>query len=154
LRRFCSKLQVVPLYCRSAEGAPIFVCFCRSKLLLREFRNMLDKHTLLKFEPLQLPWSMVPALFATLVLTACSSAPPTLVENPETPATTTRSAADIQRINELERQQSQRQRHCLEEKRRLELELKESQKRGDDLQQRLDAVLAIDRELRRGSKGR
>ena len=108
---------------------------------------------MLKFEPLQLPWSMVPGLFATLVLTACSSAPPTLVENPETPVTTTRAASDLQRINELERQQFQRQRHCLEEKRRLELELKESQKRGDDLQQRLDAVLAIDRELRRGSKG-
>ena len=97
---------------------------------------------------------MVTGLFVTLVLTACSSAPPTPVESHETPAATTRAAADIQRINELERQQSQRQRHCLEEKRHLELELKESQKRGDDLQQKLDAVLAIDRELRRGSKER
>ena len=97
---------------------------------------------------------MVPGLFATLVLTACSSAPPTQVESPETPAATTRAAADIQRINELERQQSQRQRHYLEERHRLELELKESQQRVDDLQQKLDAVLAIDRELRRGSKER
>ena len=116
---------------------------------------MLDKNILmLKFGPLQWPWSMVPGLLATMVLTACSSAPPTPVESPETPAATARAAADIQRINELERQQALRQRHCLEEKRRLELELKESQKRGDDLQQKLDAVLAIDRELRRGSKGR
>ena len=109
---------------------------------------------MLKFEPRQLPWSMVPGLFATLVLTACSSAPPTPVENPKTPAVTTRAETDIQRINELERQLSQRQRQCLDEKRRLELELNESQKRGDDLQQKLDAVLAIDRELRRGSKER
>ena len=97
---------------------------------------------------------MVPGLFATLVLTACSSAPPKPVESPEMPAATTRAAADIQRINELERQLSQRQRQCLEEKRRLELDLSESQKRGDDLQQKLDAILAIDRELRRGSKER
>jgi hypothetical protein len=96
---------------------------------------------------------MVSGLFATLVLAACSSAPPTVLESPVTPAATTRSAADIQRINELERQQVQRQRHFLEEKRRLEFELKESEKRGDDLQQKLDAVLAIDRELRRGIKG-
>ncbi|MFZ4537397.1 hypothetical protein [Propionivibrio sp.] len=109
---------------------------------------------MLKFEPIQWPWSMVSGLFATVVLTACSSAPPTPVECHEAPAATTRATADILRIIELERQQSQRQRQCLEEKRRLELELKESQKRGDDLQQKLDAVLAIDRELRRGSKGR
>jgi len=107
-----------------------------------------------KFEPLQWPWSTVPGLFMALVLTACSSAPPTPVESPEMPAVTTRAAADIQRINELERQLSLRQRHCLEEKKRLELELTESQKRGDDLQQKLDAILAIDRELRRGSKER
>jgi len=116
---------------------------------------MPDKDQLmLKSGPLQWPWPMVSGLLATVVLTACSSAPPALVEGSEAPATTTRAAADIQRINELERQQSLRQRQYLEEKRRLELELKESQKRGDDLQQKLDAVLAIDRELRRGSKGR
>ena len=108
----------------------------------------------MKFEPLQLPWSVVSGLFVTLVLTACSSAPPTPVENPETPAATTRAAGDIQRITELERQLSLRQRQCLDEKHRLELELNESQKRGDDLQQKLDAILAIDRELRRGSKER
>ena len=108
---------------------------------------------MLKFEPLLRPWSVVPGLFATLVLAACSSVPPTQLESTVTPAATTRAPADIQRINELERQQSQRQRHYLEEKRRLELELKESEKRGDDLQQKLDAVLAIDRELRRGNKG-
>ena len=109
---------------------------------------------MLRFEPRQLPWSMVHGLFATLVLTACSSVPPTPVESHETPAATTRAAADIQRINELERQLSQRQRQCLEEKHRLELDLNESQKRGDDLQQKLDTILAIDRELRRGSKER
>jgi len=97
---------------------------------------------------------MVSGLLVTLVLTACSSAPPTPVESRDTPAATTRAVADIQRINELERQLSQRQRQYFEEKRRLELELSESQKRGDDLQQKLDAILAIDRELRRGSKER
>lgn len=116
---------------------------------------MLDKNELmLKFGPLQRPGSMVPGLLAAVALAACSSTPSTPVESSEAPAATTRAAADIQRINELERQQSLRQRHCLEEKRRLELELKESQKRGDDLQQKLDAVLAIDRELRRGTQGR
>jgi hypothetical protein len=107
---------------------------------------------MLRFDLPQLPWAKASGLFVTLVLTACSSAPPQL-ESPEVPAATTRSAADIRRINELERLLSQRQRHYLEEKRRLELELKESEKRGDDLQQKLDAVLAIDRELRRGNKG-
>lgn len=109
---------------------------------------------MLGFEPRRLPWSMVPCLLVTLVLPACSSAPPTPVESPKTPAATTRAAADIQRINELEHQLSQRQRQCLEEKRRLELDLNESQKRGVDLQQKLDTILAIDRELRRGSNER
>lgn len=106
-----------------------------------------------KLEPLPRLAGRLSVLVVTLLLAACSSAPPTLPESPETPAVSTRAPADIRRINELERQLAARQRHYLEERRRLELELKESEKRGDDLQQKLDAVLAIDRELRRGIKG-
>lgn len=47
---------------------------------------------------------------------------------------------------------TERQRHCQEEKRRLELMLKENQKRADELQKKLDGVLAIDRDLRSRAK--
>lgn len=47
---------------------------------------------------------------------------------------------------------AERQRHCQEEKRRLELALKENQKRTDELQKKLDALLAIDRDLRSRGK--
>jgi len=60
----------------------------------------------------------------------------------------TRSAVDVQRISELERQLAERQRQCQLEKRRLELALKDNQKQSDELQKKLDALLAIDRELR------
>ena len=60
----------------------------------------------------------------------------------------TRSAVDVQRISELERQLAERQRQCQLEKRRLELALKDNQKQSEELQKKLDALLAIDRELR------
>lgn len=47
---------------------------------------------------------------------------------------------------------AERLRHCQEEKRRLELALKENQKRTDELQKKLDALLAIDRDLRSRKK--
>ena len=64
-----------------------------------------------------------------------------------------RATADSQKIGELERHLAERQRQCLAEKRRLELALKESQKRSDDLQKKIDTLLAIDRELRSRAKG-
>ena len=55
-------------------------------------------------------------------------------------------------LTEQQRQKTEQQRQFIEEKQRLERELKESQNRSDELQRKLDAILAIDRELRRGSK--
>lgn len=63
-----------------------------------------------------------------------------------------RSTSDTQRIAELERQLVERQRHCLEDKRRQDLALKENQKQSEELQKKLNALLAIDRELRRRGK--
>ena len=119
-----------------------------------------------KFELIQSRWRLVPVLLASLVLTACSSIYPKPVERPDAPALTTRDEADVQRIDELERQLVERQRQLverqyqlterrrqhLEEKQRLERDLKESQSRSNELQSKLDAILAIDRDLRRGSK--
>ena len=84
-------------------------------------------------------------------------------ENPASPAApaileatpvATRSAGDIQKINDLERQLSREQRQCLADKRRLEASLKESQKQSEDLQKKLDALLTIDRDLRNRSRSR
>jgi hypothetical protein len=115
----------------------------------------------LKSERRQPGWGVVPGLLAGLVLTACSSLAPTPVESSSGPAATTRSAADAQRISRLERQlteqqrlASERQRQCLEDRLQLERMLKESQYRSDELQKKLDAILAIDRDLRRGNKER
>lgn len=63
-----------------------------------------------------------------------------------------RSPADLQKINDLERQLTREQRLCLAERRRLELALKESQKQSEDLQKKIDALLAIDRDLRNRSR--
>jgi TolA-binding protein len=60
---------------------------------------------------------------------------------------------ESQRIRELERQLVERQRHCLEDKNRLEQALRENQKRSEELQKKLDSLLAIDRELRTRGKG-
>lgn len=57
-------------------------------------------------------------------------------------------------MSDSERLMADRQRHCQEEKRRLELALKENQKRTDELQKKLDALLAIDRDLRSRGKNR
>ena len=119
-----------------------------------------------KSEQLQSRWHLMSGLLASLVLTACSSTPPKPVETPDQPAVSTRDEADVQRIDELERQLAEQQRQLterqrqlterrrlyFEEKQRLERSLKESQSRSDELQNKLDAILAIDRDLRRGSK--
>ena len=62
--------------------------------------------------------------------------------------------SDAQRIADLQRQLAERQRHCNEDKRRQELALKDMQKRNDELQKKLDSLLAIDRELRSRGKDR
>lgn len=62
--------------------------------------------------------------------------------------------AEIGRLIEMERQSAEKQRQCQDDKRRLELALKESQKRNDELQKKLNALLAIDREIRSREKAR
>lgn len=89
-----------------------------------------------------------------LGLAGCASnmeKPPAAVDvSPSSP----HPVSDVRRIAELERQLAERHRQCAEEKRRLELALKENQLRTEQLQNKLDALLAIDRELRSRGKGR
>lgn len=103
-------------------------------------------------------------VFVTVVATGCSSSPPAAVgeedESNAVPAgegqrlgDTTRQRGDRKRVAEPERQPTDRQRHCAEEKRRLEVALKETQARLESAQKKLDAVLAIDRDMR-ANKGR
>ena len=93
-------------------------------------------------------------LLYCLGLTACASnieKPPAVVDVlPSSP----RPVPDARRIAELERQLAERQRQCAEEKRRQELVLKENQLHTEQLQKKLDALLAIDRELRSRGKDR
>lgn len=127
-----------------------------------------------KFEPSLSPGRVMPVFFTSLILAACTQMPAGTVEKTvdkevETcaaPAVTTRNADDVQRIDELQhessdlrvqlhelrRQMFERRRQFLEERQRLEQELKEVRERADDLQNKLDAVLAVDRDLRRGGK--
>ena len=127
-----------------------------------------------KLEPFRSPpWRTFVAVLAALVLAACSSTLSQPVENAVAPSAALRDAADVRRIDELERQLSdqqgqlqererqlserprqmaERRRQHLEERQRLERELKESQDLAEDLRKKLDSVLAIDRQLRRGSK--
>ncbi|MEN9481793.1 MAG: hypothetical protein RLZZ298_3188 [Pseudomonadota bacterium] len=94
-------------------------------------------------------------LVTVLALNACASysskqADELIVFEPL--PTNPRSTLDVQKIGELEKQLAERQRHCQAEKRRLELALKDNQKQSDELQKKLDSLLAIDRELRSRSK--
>jgi hypothetical protein len=89
-----------------------------------------------------------------LGLAGCASnieQPPGVVE---VLPTSPRPVSDAPRITELERRLAERQRQCADEKRRLELALKENQLRTEELQKTLDALLAIDRELRSRGKDR
>lgn len=89
-----------------------------------------------------------------LVLTACASNTEKSPVVADVPPSVPRPVSDTQRIAELERQLAERQRQCAEEKRRQELALKESQLRTEQLQKKLDSLLAIDRELRNRPKER
>jgi hypothetical protein len=89
-----------------------------------------------------------------LGLAGCASnteKPPEVVEVLPSPA---HPVSDAPRIAELERRLAERQRQCADEKRRHELALKENQLRTEQLQKKLDALLAIDRELRSRGKDR
>ena len=104
-------------------------------------------------------WQNAAPLLMALLLTACAT-PPTAPTEPEPQAIRARAPSDAKRIEELERQVAElqrqlndRRRQSLEEKRRLERELKDTQDRLDESQKKLEAILAIDRELRRGNKG-
>ena len=95
------------------------------------------------------------ALVLGVLLSACASKPP-VIETP-VPSVAEEKAppppsADSVRIAELEKQLAERQKHCLDEKRRLEGTLKDTQKRLEDTQKKLKAVLALERSLRRGKE--
>lgn len=64
----------------------------------------------------------------------------------------TRTPLETKRIRDLERQFAERQRNCLEDKIRLEQTIRENQKHIDELQRKLDSLLAIDRQLRNREK--
>lgn len=95
----------------------------------------------------------IATLSTSLVLSACSITQENKSEIAEAvQAYPTRAPAptlaETGRLIETERQLTEKQRHCLEEKRRVELALKDSQKRNEEVQKKLDALLAIDREIR------
>jgi hypothetical protein len=92
---------------------------------------------------------------ACAILAGCASTAGTAPDSPAAsdPAST-RSSTDPIKTNDSERLMAERLRHCQEERRRLELTLKENQKRTDELQKKLDALLAIDRDLRSRGKNR
>jgi hypothetical protein len=98
---------------------------------------------------------MIKMLFVYAIvfaLTACASSKDRQSEDDgivfDPVPTNPRSPFDVQRIVELEK----KQRQCLAEKRRLELAIKDNQKQTDELQKKLDSLLAIDREIRSREK--
>lgn len=100
---------------------------------------------------------LLPSLMVLAALGGCASLGEKYVPDvPLTPdpAPVSRSADDIQKINLLERQLAEKQRQCLVDKRRMEVALKDNQKQVVELQQKLDALLTIDRELRQAKKSR
>lgn len=98
---------------------------------------------------------------AFVLISGCATPPATPPESPPPPltplsldSTATRTTPEATKPSDSERLLAERQRHCQEEKRRLEQALKENQKRTDELQKKLDALLAIDRDLRSRGKSR
>ena len=113
------------------------------------------------------------AMLFTLGLAGCASVAPVAVPAPPAPpvidsgaAPDARTAADAARdealIRELRQQverltaqladAQRRHAHLNEEHRRGDAALRESQRKVDELQQKLDALLAIDRDTRRRPK--
>jgi len=94
------------------------------------------------------------SITAVLVLSGCAVGNARQAEPGDSPVASSAAPSDAQRIADLQRQLAERQRHCNEDKRRQELALKDAQKRNDELQKKLDSLLAIDRELRSRGKDR
>lgn len=89
------------------------------------------------------------SLIVVIALSACTSVGYQPVpESPADPVPLSRTTADAQKINLLERQLAEKQHQCLLDKRRMEAALKENQKQVDESQKKLEALLAIDRQLR------
>jgi len=84
-------------------------------------------------------------MVACLILGGCASTAGTKPEPVAEPSP--RSSPEPVKPSDSERLMAERQRHCQEDKRRLELMLKENQKRTDELQKKLEALLAIDRDV-------
>lgn len=100
-------------------------------------------------------YSLLPltALLAGCALLEETPAPPAVETAPQSisPSVPIRAPGDIQRIGELERQLAREQRQNLADKKRLEQalkDLKEAQKLNEELQSKIDALLAIDHDLR------
>jgi TolA-binding protein len=115
-------------------------------------------------------------LLACVLLVGCSLEPAQpdssatdslpAVESPRAANVLRRAPGDVERIAELEAQLAilqrqladkqkqlvERQKQSNEEKQRLETLLKENQQRANELQGKLDAILAVDRDLRRGAR--
>lgn len=82
-------------------------------------------------------------------LSACATLPGQQAPVVQTePTSVGRMPADVEKIGTPEQQLAEKHRQCLVDKRRLEVALKDSQKQAEDLQKKLDVLLAIDRELR------
>ena len=95
---------------------------------------------------------MTMPLILVSILSACANKPANPPQEAVPSSVAARTPEEL-RINELERILADKQRQCAEEKRRQDSALKESQKKADELQKKLNNLLAIDRELRR-SKAR
>lgn len=95
-------------------------------------------------------------LTGLLLLSGCALTPP--AENCPTPAVPPISSVEKQPASEPakprdnEKRLADRLRLCNEERHRLEAALQESQKRSDDLQKKINALLMIDREVRNREK--
>ena len=92
-------------------------------------------------------------LFICTLLGACAGKPTQPADDSQEIASATKSPEQLH-INELERSLAEKQRQCAEEKRRQDAALKDSLKKNEELQKKLSALLAIDRDLRTRSKGR
>jgi hypothetical protein len=91
-----------------------------------------------------------------LLLAGCVAQPEraAVANEGSVPASTVAVPAEAARPSDAERLLAEKHRQCQEEKRRLDNALKENQKRNDELQKKLDGLLAIDRDLRSRGKAR
>lgn len=95
------------------------------------------------------PIGLIAAILPSLLAVGCAQQPP-VEETPPITAEARRAEDAERRVAEVERQMAERQRHCNDDKRRLEATLKDTQARLDSAQKKLNAVLAIERDMRAG----